>query len=170
MEKSINLPTMFSPVPEDEMAFALEYFVSAANGRTRAFSQTNGVSQQVQEQCRSLFEELIGTTAPKADPARISRQDQASLQDTFQALCVQYHGAEHLVAICARVLAFYFLMEETAGAVVAEWTEPDPGDERYVTLTQPVIQAIATYPLGPQIAVSASDFVAWIRSRRTETT
>lgn len=168
MPTPISDPEVFPPVPEDEMAFALSYFIGAADQKFTIDQRDDEQSSHLDQSCRRLFAQLYGTLSDPGSPLKTSaknhrRQTEATLLGTFKAVCIHYHDSENLASICARVLGFYLLMEESAGKVVAEWTEEDPKDERYITLSRPVIQALASVPLGASARISRPTFIAVIQ-------
>lgn len=163
-----SVPDPFAPVSEDELAFALAYFVGAAERKFGASGGQPPVPLDLDDACNRLFAFLYRTQAPETStnpdpPPCRNCPAEATLLDTFKAVCLQYHGTPHLVPVCARVMAFYLLMERTAGAAVTGWSDAVPEDERYISLTRPVIQAMASLPLGRSVHIDLPVFLIWLQ-------
>ena len=62
-------------------------------------------------------------------------------------------------SICARVTAFYFLIERSAGAVLAGWVQPCPETPNLVILAPAVIEAIASVRLNGSVLLTESGFL-----------
>lgn len=160
-------PEIFPPVPEDEMAFAMSYFMGAADQKFGDTQSADPQRLELDRSCERLFAQLYASSLPTSlnlqATARHRVRAEMSLVNTFKVVCVHYQGNEHLVSICARVLGFYLLMEQTAGEAVAEWTAEDPSHKRYVTLSHEVVEALASFPLGGSVRISPLAFISWVR-------
>jgi hypothetical protein len=134
----------FDPIPPDEMGFAMALFVSAANGRLSSSghfrsSPTNPNLVCEQLFLRLLFSDDLAATTPKP----IVIKDDLNLYSIFRTLWERYEDDDRQISVCARVLAFHFLMERTAGAVVATWLKPCPSGPEAVFLDPAVVEALA---------------------------
>ena len=160
----------FASVSNDEMAFALTLFVEAANRRISSPVPVRAVQPESDEVCDLLFRVLCADL--ESDPAvqRPQHDQQTSLFAAFSTLCSHYDGDPLQAAVCARVLAFYFLMERTAGAVLSEWVQPDPETPQYVSLDPAIIEAIATVRLRGSVLLSGGEFVALVAEKAASPT
>ena len=129
----------------DEIAYAVAVFVSAAN-KTLSLRQRSSLTSHARRECEDLFITLY-CTAPSQDFDAEGTQG-GSLYTAFRALWEQYEGDAGQRSVCARVLAFYFLMERTRGTVVEEWIRPCPETPEAVILDDAVIEAIGSVALG----------------------
>ena len=148
------------------MAFALTLFVEAANRRISSPLPRWDVHLQSDDSvCDLLFRILCADL--DMDPAvRLPQHDQqTTLYVAFSTLCSHYEGDPLQAAVCARVLAFYFLMERSAGAALAEWVEPHPDRPEYVSLNPAVIEAIATVRLRGSVQLSQGTFSALVAEK-----
>lgn len=138
------------------MAFALALFVNAANGKIAGADAL--VSARGKALCDELYLDLCGQ--PGATDARGPRMaGEASLYQSFRAVCQHCDGHPEQVPLCARVLAFHFLMLRSAGAVLAGWAQAHPSEPRHVLLPQAVINAIARVRLDSRILLQDSSFL-----------
>ncbi len=137
------------------MAFALTIFVQAANQRIPLPISPG----EVDEVCHHLFSILCADvdTPPTAGPPQPDFQ--TTLFVAFRTLCGHYDGDPLQAAVCARVLAFYFLMERSAGAVLADWVQPHPETPQFVGLHPAVVETIATVRLRGSVLLSAHAFL-----------
>ena len=138
----------FVPVSSEEMGFALTLFVEAANSRV---SPALPLQELVLEDpCALLYVTLcadmhsplpaIADRAPESDR-------EAALYGAFRVLCLHYAGDPLQASVCARVLAFYFLMERSAGAALAGWTQEIPESPELVSrLNGSVLLSPSTFP------------------------
>ncbi len=147
------------------MSFALTLFVEAAS---RQISLPVTV-HDVDEVCGYLFNTLCADLdiLPAAEHPRA--EDQSALYAAFRSLCGHYDGDPLQAAVCARVLAFYFLMERSAGAAVADWVRSHPETPQVVELHPAVIEAIATVRLCGSVLLSASAFTRLVAEKATTT-
>lgn len=149
----------FAPVSSEEIGFALTMFVQAANRSIPASLMPNGpLSAEREEVCGLLFSMLCADIDRSSVPAQPRSPGETTLYAAFQSLYSFYEGDPHQVAVCARVLAFYFLMERSAGEVVADWTESHPQTPGLISLHPAVVNAIGTVNLHYSVALSATTF------------
>jgi hypothetical protein len=139
-----SLPDLeFDPIPPDEMGFAMALFANAANGRLSLpglGSSPTGSNQM----CERLFMRLIcSDDLAAATPKPAVIEDDLSLYAVFRMLWDRYEGDARQVSVCARVLAFHFLMERTAGGAHTEWLKPCPSEPEAVVLDPAVVEALA---------------------------
>lgn len=146
----------FAQVSSDEMAFALTLFVEAAN---RGLSTTAKVHQHEDELCEQLYVTLCAE-APRLPTVECPQPDHhTTLYTAFRTLCRHYTGDTLQAAVCARVLAFHFLMERTAGNLLSEWVRPHPETVKLVVLHPAVVEAIATTSLHGSVLLGESVFL-----------
>jgi hypothetical protein len=139
------LPNLeFDPIPPDEMGFAMALFVNAANGRLSSSGHFRSSPTSPNLMCEQLFlrllfsDDLVATT-----PKPIVLKDDVNLYSIFRTLWERYEDDDRQVSVCARVLAFHFLMERTAGGAVAAWINPCPSGPEAVFLDPAVVEALA---------------------------
>ena len=155
------------------MAFAITLFLEAAT--RRVLPAPPPVDVLLEDPCALLYETLCAdvgssmiavavpdTLAPDtlAVPVAVAAQEveQASLYVAFRVLWSHYERDPLQAAICARILALYFLMEHTAGMALAEWVQPIPETPQFVTLHPAVIQAIGTVRLNGSVLLCQTAF------------
>jgi hypothetical protein len=139
------LPNLeFDPIPPDEMGFAMALFVNAANGRLSSSGHFRSPPTNPNLVCEQLFlrllfsDDLVATT-----PKPIFIKDDVKLYSIFRTLWERYEDDDRQVSVCARVLAFHFLMERTAGGVVADWLKPCASGPEAISLDPAVVEALA---------------------------
>ncbi len=156
----------FAPISSDEMAFALTFFVEAANRRISSpVPPPDFKFQSDDDVCDLLFQILCSDIASHPAVRHPEQNHQTTLYEAFNALCSHYEGDPLQAAVCARVLAFYFLMERSAGATLAEWVEPHPETPQYVSLDPAVIEAIATVRLRGSVLLSHGAFLELVAEK-----
>ncbi len=89
----------------------------------------------------------------------------AQVYTAFTTLCSYYDGDPLQAAVCARVLAFHFLMERTEGSVLSEWIQPHPEADQLVELHPAVIEAIATTRLHGSVLLPEGTFVELVAEK-----
>ena len=141
---ALDISSRFAPVAADELAFAMAVFVSSANGQN-PFRHTASppLERSSARKCRKAFATL---SAHQADPNSADRPEVAhetTLEAAFLQLWQHYHGDKRQTSICARVLGFYYIMEQTSGAAMDRWVLPCAENPDVVMLQGPVVQAIA---------------------------
>ncbi len=151
----------FAPVSSDEMAFALTLFVEAAN---RRLSAAETPLQHGHDVCEYLYLALCADL-PSPSAAQTKVDHHTTLYTAFSTLCSHYNGDPLQAAVCARVLAFHFLMERTAGAVLSEWIQPHPETVQLVQLHPAVVEAIATMRLHGSVLLAESVFVELVAEK-----
>ena len=82
------------------MAFALAYFVSAANQLIGAARNGPVTPQKTDDGYGQLFTLLIGTVPRHSLRQGMGRKDEATLLDTFKAVCGYYEKAR-MLSLCA---------------------------------------------------------------------
>ena len=151
----------FCPVPADELGFALSVFVAAASGTlTASRTDTSELPERQTTTCEQLFADLLAL-GPVMVPSRLLAY-QTSLHTAFAALWKEYGSHELRDAICARVLCFHFLMEETEGRVVEPWTTACPERPEQVLLSPAVVEGLARVPLDLRAGLVEDEFLAAI--------
>ncbi len=93
--------------------------------------------------CSWLYQTLCADVEPSFSEESSRANQETTLESAFRVLCSHYEGDPLQASICARVLAFYFLMERTAGAAVAAWVHSVPDAPQLVALHPAVVEAIA---------------------------
>ena len=125
------------------MVYALNLFVSFTNqtlsrGR-RALDDGNA---------GELFMKLTSQRkAFQRTPLERVQASSVTLEEVFKALWNHYGLHNHQRSICARVLGFYLLMEQTRGAALADWIEACPERPQSVMLHPVVLEALAIVPI-----------------------
>ena len=155
----------YFPVPPEEMGFALILFVNAANRKTACRSVMHiDFRQDHRDECDDLFLALCGEPGVFPALGRPSQRldEEAPLHEAFRVLCEHYEDHGLKTAVCARVLAFHFLMERSAGAVLAGWLHPCPETPNLVVLDPAVIQAISRVGLNGSVLLQESRFLGLV--------
>ncbi len=154
----------FPSIGAGEMAFALSFFVAAGSGRFQSL-KTPVIADEVssRRECGRLFR-LLCSGIPSAEPPDRPRSGEITLPEAFWSLWQQFQGHDQQVSVCARVLGFHLLMENTGGAAVSPWLEPCAEDPRLVTLHPVVVEAMAVVPLSASGEVPEDRFVSTIKS------
>lgn len=145
----------------DEIAYAVAVFVSAAN-KTLSPGIRSPLTSHAKRECEDLFMTLY-CAVPSQDPDGEGTQG-GSLYKAFRVLWEQYEGDACQRSVCARVLAFYFLMERTRGIVVQEWIRPCPDTPEAVVLDDAVIAAIGTVALGERGGLPENLFFSSVKA------
>lgn len=143
MTKLPSPPLEFASIPSDEMGFAMALFASAANGSlsTRELSASQ---RKPNHRCEKLFMKLMCSDDLATEtPRPVVIKDDLSLYSVFRLLWERYESDERQSSICARVLAFHFLMARTAADAVRAWGNPSPGESEEVALNPVVVEAVA---------------------------
>jgi hypothetical protein len=106
------------------MGFAMALFVSAASGRL-SINISDSTPRKSKRGCEQLFMRLMCSDdlAATSTKAIVIKNDLA-LYSAFRMLWDKYEGDERQVSVCARVLAFHFLMERTAVGALEDWLKP----------------------------------------------
>jgi hypothetical protein len=134
----------FDPIPPDEMGFAMALFVNAANGRLSSSGHFRSSPPSPNLVCEQLFLRLLFSDDLVAtSPKPIVLKDDVNLYSVFRTLWERYEDDDRQVSVCARVLAFHFMMERTAGGAVAAWINPCPSGPEAVFLDPAVVEALA---------------------------
>ena len=144
------------------MAFALTLFVEAAN---RKLPPPVAPSQDDDEVCKYLYSILCAGVPSLSATAHLEADHHTTLYTAFGTLCSYYDGDPLQAAVCARVLAFHFLMEGTAGAVLSEWLQPHPESIQLVELHPAVVEAIATIRLHGSVLLPERVFAQLVAER-----
>lgn len=144
------------------MAFALSLFVQAAN-QTMVPPLEGPAPGDDEDGCAGLYDTLcLDRGDVPVMHARVETDHETSLYTAFRALCGFYVNDPLQAAICARVLAFYFLMEHSEGAAIDGWLQPSAGSPELVILHPAVVDAIATVTLHGGATLSADTFTQQI--------
>ncbi len=101
-----------------------------------------------------------------ATPRPIVIKDDLSLYSIFRLLWERYESDERQSSICARVLAFHFLMARTAGGAVTAWVNPTPSGPEAVALDPIVVEALAHVCLSQNGLIDEDHFSNEIESIR----
>lgn len=134
----------FSSVSAEELGFALNLFVAAAN-RTLMPNLGRRLGEEEQVERERFFADLL-VHAADADAGK-TLTHQASLESAFRALWDHFSSHTQRDALCARVLYFHFLMVKTEGRAVSRWTEVCPERAEAVLLHPAVVEGLANVPL-----------------------
>lgn len=145
----------------DEIAYAVAVFVSAAN-ETLSLGRRSSLTSRAKRECEDVFFALY-CAAPSQDFDEEGTQG-ASLYKSFRTLWEQYEGDAGQRSVCARVLAFYFLMERTRGTVVQEWIRLCPETPEAVVLDDAVIAAIGIVALGERGSLPEDLFISTVKA------
>jgi hypothetical protein len=133
----------FAPIPPDEMGFAMALFVSASSGRLSP-DASDSTPRKPNHSCEHLFMRLMCSDDLVAtSPKPIVIKNDLALYSVFRVLWENYEGDERQASVCARVLAFHFLMERTSGAAVEDWLTRCPAGPESVMLDCVVVEALA---------------------------
>ena len=153
----------YPPVSTGEIAFAIAIFVNAAN---RSISLvTSSLSPRSLRACDQAFLNLVPRRSAQVQNGT---SHEASLYEAFKVLWEQFEGDTHQTAVCARILAFHFLMERTSGSVVAEWLKEHPETPETVVLDDAIVSAIAGVSLALDGSLLESEFHDAVRRRAHE--
>lgn len=151
-------PVRFAPVTGDEMAFAMSLFVGAANGEL-AQPQTDTISAQSSGERDRLLRTLSRGTSGMLQSGA-GQPYLSSLEEAFRGVWSHYEGDERQASVCARVLGFYYLMEESGGAVIERWVSACEGSEEVVVLHPAVVETLAAVPLSALGGLTKGRFVS----------
>ena len=157
---------MFPAVVTEEIAFAMTLFMGAANGQAPPVPQSAGNMAQQQRVNRlrgqQFFLELSLGMQELMDQARCDAALNSSLCRAMLAVWDQYEGDPQQASICARVLGFCYLMEETRGELVQGLTtaEAEPDE---VTLHPAVIETVAKSPLTQSGTLTRQEFASTLK-------
>jgi hypothetical protein len=133
----------FSPIPSDEMGFAMALFASATSGRLST-KASDSSPRKPNRSCERLFMRLICSDDVAATSSKpIVIKNDLALYSVFRMLWEKYEGDERQASVCARVLAFHFLMERGAGGAIENWLKLSPVGPESVTPDSIVLQALA---------------------------
>jgi hypothetical protein len=148
------------------MGFAIALFASAANGSLSGKEQSAS-RRKPNRKCEKLFMKLmcsddLATTTPRP----IVIKDDLSLYSVFRLLWERYENDERQPSICARVLAFHFLMARTAGGQVTSWVNPSTSGPQAVALDPVVVEALARICLLQDGLIDEDHFLNEIESVR----
>ena len=160
---SVSYTRHFSPVPAEELAYALTVFVSASS-RTFVPSQPD-ISRPYEddrEERQDFFADLL-PHFPDVD-RRKTLPGYASLTSAFTALWNEYRDHDLRDSLCARVLCFHFLMERTAGRAVEKWIQPIPERPEEIILHPAVVDALASVFLDTDTGLTEANLSAAIHN------
>ncbi len=151
---------MFNPVRAEEMAFAMSIFVRAADGQVFS-SCPPDVQAALRERrsCQRFVSFLAGEDAELSSLREAANRDESPLFRAIFAVWEYDREDAGRLSIIARVLAFYFLMERTKGAVLERWCDTNPEGEQTVLLHPAVVEAIANIPLSTRGQLHVEDFL-----------
>ncbi len=125
------------------MGFAMALFASAANGSLSA-RELSASHRKSNHRCEKLFMKLMCSDDLATEtPRPIVIKDDLSLYSVFRLLWERYESDERQSSICARVLAFHFLMARTAAGVVKAWGNRSRSESEAVALDPVVVEALA---------------------------
>jgi hypothetical protein len=155
----------FPPVGSEELGFALSFFVAAANRKLASHLYRNPkVHRAPLTECELLFLQLTTFRPPVRSHGQLPSTSDVTLPVAFAALWHHYRGMSVRHSVCARVLGFYFLMEETAGGAVAEWIEICPSNPESILLSPAVVEGLAAVGLDETGAFSEARLRGAIKS------
>ncbi len=160
LELSLERPD-FATVSSEEMGFAMILFVEAAHeGGLQRPADDDGTEAV----CDTLYDTLRAGADVSFQPRG------AWLQRAFRALCVFYEDDALQVAICARVMAFHFMMEHSDGTNLETWMKPNPEAPQMVNLHPAMVDAMAEVRLDGTLLLSADRFAerVAVMNRRNE--
>ena len=150
----IDSPITYPPVSTEEVAFAIAIFVNAAN-RTISRIPRPPLSSRARRACDQAFLDLVPRSSSRNET---TSPGQASLYEAFKVLWEQFEGDNQQTAVCARILAFHFLMERTRGSVIEEWLMEHSEQPETVILDDAIVAAIASTTLSEDGSLQASQF------------
>lgn len=151
------------------MGFALSLFVNAANCNIAPRSGSESAfSQDDRDTCNELYLALCGEPGTFPQLGRKRTEGESTLPEAFRVLCEHYEDYGLQASICARVLAFHFLMERSAGAVLAGWVQPCREAPNLVILAPAVIHAIANVKLNASVLLRESQFLQLVEKMASE--
>ena len=134
----------FPAVSAEELAFAMAVFVNAGIGFISSRLQTppTADSEWARDQ---IYLDLLPQSQTNHEAAS---SGETSLHQAFSVVWEQFEGHQKQGAVCARLLAFHFLMERTRGRAVENWLRPSPESPATVILDNAVVAAVGCAPLG----------------------
>ncbi|MGI4830640.1 MAG: hypothetical protein ACRYFU_20960 [Janthinobacterium lividum] len=150
------LPPRFPAVPTQEIAFAMAVFLNAGNGTvsSRLQSPPTASAEKARDQ---IYLDLLPQVPAQA---QAPKPEESSLHKAFSVVWEQFEGHHQQGAVCARLLAFHFLMERTRGQVVADWLRPCPDNPATVILDDAVVAALGTAPLRADGRLLEAEFIS----------
>lgn len=160
IESQITYP----PVSAEEIAFAIAIFVNAAN-RTISPRHSSPHRSRARRACDQAFLDLVSRSSVQTQSAT---SEEAPLYEAFRTLWEQFEGDNQQASVCARILAFHFLMERTRGAVVEEWLKEHPETPETVVLDDAIVAAIANTALAADGSLLETEFLASVRNHVQE--
>ncbi len=140
MKTSRTSPEVACVAPE-QIAFGLGLFVEAANGQIPI-----PLILQDSSACQDLFNQLLGQ-GPKRLICISDVPHSVSLYEAFRALWQYLDQVPQRFEVCARVFAFYLMMERSEGAITNGWVTDCPENVGIVLLDPAVVEAIGTVGL-----------------------
>jgi hypothetical protein len=144
--ESTNASTQLLPaVDPPEMAFAMELFVAAANGRIHAPEIGISGFPLCEEPFELLDEDLASEDGPGA--TQVNSPESVHLSRAISVLWHHYKGDGRQRAIWSRVVAFNAMMVRGIGATAQRGTQAARESDRVSYLAPAVIHAVATAPL-----------------------
>lgn len=141
------------------MAFAMAVFVNAGNGviSSRLQAPPTASSEWARDQ---VYLDLLPQTPTNAKAAPSGG---TSLHQAFSVAWEQFEGHQQQGAVCARLLAFHFLMELTRGRAAENWLRPSPENPSTVILDDSVVAAVGCAPLGWDGRLSEDSLASAVR-------
>ena len=136
----------------------MSVFVNAANRILSTHPSSLGPANP--DERDSLFSALLPHDPQQSNPTA----DEVPLRAAFNVLWAQFQGDQQQSAVCARILAFHFLMEHTRGAIVEAWLRPCLDDPGAVVLDEIVVGAVAVARLEDTGSFARHDFLQAIRT------
>lgn len=139
---------MFDAVPADEIAFAMAFFVSSAEHRLKGPAEPQTEAARLDfDEAVCFFLSLCSDPSSAGDHDTRLRVLRTPLFRAFLSLWQHYAGDDRRASLCARVIGFCRLMEETQGALVERWMVATPQTPEHIVLHPAVVEALATTAL-----------------------
>jgi hypothetical protein len=133
----------FPAVSAEEMAFAMAVFVNAGTGTMSSRLQTP-LTANAEWARDQIYLDLLPQPPTSAQAAHAG---ETSLHQAFSIVWEQFEGHNQQHAVCARLLAFHFLMELTEARAVENWLRQSPENPTTVILDNAVVAAVGCVPL-----------------------
>ncbi len=136
-------------------------FVNAGNGAISTRLQTSLTAAAEWERDQRYWDLLPNTHTPAQD----APVQGVSLHQAFSVVWEQFEGHHQQVVVCARLLAFHFLMERTQGRAVENWLRPSPEGPATVILDDAVVTAVGCVFLREDGQMSENDLAESVRQQ-----
>ncbi len=136
-------------------------FVSAANGQSTPTNLPSSSPDALT--CEQTFLALSFGTTAEPDPVRRAALLESTIYRAFRAVWYQYRTDPQRLSLCARVLAFCFLMERSRGEILQLWEGPE-SESDLLSLHPAVVDALASVTMEDNGMLSKSVFLEHLRT------